>query len=110
MKVAILNVGGALSSYIEVSGKKVVIDLGSGNDFSQLMTSWFLYSKKKSYEKRNNKYLIDQVILSHPHKDHISDLAEFDKHFYMNLYTTLMIYQKNQKLKKKKECKLEYGR
>lgn len=34
MKVAILNVGGALSSYIEVSGKKVVIDLGSGNDFS----------------------------------------------------------------------------
>lgn len=88
MKVAILNVGGALSSYIEVSGKKVVIDLGSGNDFSPVNDFLVPLFKKKSYEKRNNKYLIDQVILSHPHKDHISDLAEFDKHFFMNLYTT----------------------
>ena len=64
MKVAILNVGGALSSYIEVSGKKVVIDLGSGNDFSPVNDFLVPLFKKKSYEKRNNKYLIDQVILS----------------------------------------------
>ena len=88
MKLAILNLGRALSSYIEVSGKKVVIDLGSGNDFSPVNDFLVPLFKKKSYEKRNNKYLIDQVILSHPHKDHISDLAEFDKHFFMNLYTT----------------------
>ena len=88
MKIAIFNVGGALSSYIEVSGKKVLIDLGSGNDFSPVNDFLLPLFKKKSYTKYSDKYVIDQVILSHPHKDHISDLAELDKHFYMELYTT----------------------
>jgi predicted O-methyltransferase YrrM len=33
-KIAILNVGGAFSAYAELNGKKIVVDLGSGNGFS----------------------------------------------------------------------------
>ena len=31
---------------------------------------------------------MSQVFISHPHRDHISDLSDLDEHFYINLYTT----------------------
>ena len=34
MKVVIFNVSGALSSYVETSTKKIVIDLGKSKEFS----------------------------------------------------------------------------
>ena len=39
----------------------------------------------KYYE---DKYYLSQVFISHPHQDHISDLSDLDKHFYIDLYTT----------------------
>ena len=34
MKVVVFNVGPALSAYVEMGDKKIVVDLGTGNDFS----------------------------------------------------------------------------
>lgn len=39
-------------------------------------------------KKHGGKYYLNQVFISHPHLDHISDLSVLDKHFYIDLYTT----------------------
>jgi beta-lactamase superfamily II metal-dependent hydrolase len=89
MKVVIFNVGAALSAYMETDNKKIVIDLGKSSEFSPV-NDFLLPLFKKRGEKRNygGKYFLSQVFISHPHKDHISDLDNLDKHFYIDLYTT----------------------
>lgn len=86
MKVVVFNVGPALSAYIELGDKKIVYDLGKSNDFSPVND--FLIPLFKNREGEKDKYKIDQLFLSHPHKDHISDLEEMNKHFLYELYTT----------------------
>lgn len=88
MKVVIFNVGGALSSYVETKTKKIIVDLGKSSDFSPVNDFLLPLFKKKNEKSTNGKYQVDQLILSHPHLDHISDLENFDKHFYPILYTT----------------------
>ncbi|WP_455670886.1 ComEC/Rec2 family competence protein [Phocaeicola faecalis] len=89
MKVVIFNVGAALSAYVETENKKIVIDLGKSNDFSPV-NDFLLPLFEKRGEKKNNggKYNLNQVFISHPHRDHISDLKDLDKYFYIELYTT----------------------
>ena len=88
MKIVIFNVGGALSSYVETSAKKIVIDLGKSGDFSPVNDFLLPLYKIRNENRVSGKYQIDQLILSHPHLDHINDLEEFDKYFYPILYTT----------------------
>jgi len=93
MKIVVFNVGGALSSYIEVNGKHIVIDLGNSSDFSPTNDFLLPLFKKRNQPKLEknpykNRYKIDQLFLSHPHDDHISDVIHFDKYFYPELLTT----------------------
>ena len=89
MKVVIFNVGAALSAYVETDNKKIVIDLGKSSDFSPV-NDFLLPLFKKRGERKNTKgkYYLDQVFISHPHKDHISDLQALDENFFIGLYTT----------------------
>lgn len=86
MKVVVLNVGPALSAYIEFGDKKVVFDLGKSNDFSPVKD--FLIPLFEKREGKKDNYTIDQLFLSHPHRDHISDLSAMNERFHYTLYTT----------------------
>ncbi len=89
MKVVIFNVGAALSAYVETDNKKIVIDIGKSSEFSPV-NDFLLPLFEKRGEKKNDKgkYYLSQVFISHPHRDHISDLSDLDEHFYIDLYTT----------------------
>ena len=109
-KIAIFNVGGAFSSYLEFNDQKVIIDLGAGNGFSPVNDFLIkLFEIRKLKFNQNNshfgRYYIDQVFLSHLDKDHISDFEKFDKFFYTGLLTSpndnpnqLEIYRVNRSL------------
>lgn len=86
MKVVVFNVGAALSAYVEVGCKKIVVDLGKGNGFSPVNDFLIPLFEKKQGKK--DRYDVNQLFLSHPHKDHISDLNDMDEKFYVELYTT----------------------
>ena len=94
MKIVIFNVSAALSAYVEFGSHKVVIDLGKSSDFSPVNDFLLpLFRKRDGYnplEPKPNQecYTIDQLIISHPHKDHISDIQDFDKYFTPLLLTT----------------------
>lgn len=86
MKQVVFNVGGALSTYIEYNSKKIIIDLGQGNSFNPVKDFLLPLFQRKEV-KANNRFNIDQLILSHPHNDHLSAIKDFDKYFYPNLLT-----------------------
>ena len=88
MKVLVFNVGASLSCYAEIADKRIVIDLGSSSDISPTVDFLVpLFEKRKSPKLDSKKYEIDQLFLSHPHNDHISDIKNFDKSFYPKLIT-----------------------
>ncbi len=89
-KIAILNVGGAFSAYVELGDKKIVIDLGSRSGFSPVENFLLPLANTgkfniSSYDQ--GKYHIDQLFLSHLDNDHVSDYAEFRKHFHAGFMT-----------------------
>jgi len=92
-KLVIFNVGGALSSYAEFNDKKVIIDLGRSTDFSPVDDFLIPLSKAGTFVKvggqtvHRDKYLIDQLFLSHLDKDHISDYGEFRDKFHPGYMT-----------------------
>lgn len=91
-KIAIFNVGGALSSYSEFDGKKVVVDLGKSSDFSPVNDFLIPLAKKRNFSSLTSdgsggKYNIDQLFLSHLDNDHISDYEEFRNKFYPKYMT-----------------------
>ena len=89
MKTVIFNVGAAMSAYVETDNKKIVIDLGKSSDFSPVNDFLLpLFEKRGEKKDYGEKYYINQVFISHPHRDHISDLSDLDEHFYIDLYTT----------------------
>ena len=91
MKLVVFNVGSALCVYAEHQTTRIVFDIGKGNNFSPVNDFLLpLYEKRGEHrlKNRNNRYGISQLIVSHPHKDHISDIQEFDKNFYAHLLTT----------------------
>lgn len=90
MKQVIFNVGGALSVYTEFDNKKLLIDVGRSNDFNPILDFLVpLYDKRNSAKSANDssKYYIDQIIISHPHRDHLSCIKDFNEHFYPDLLT-----------------------
>lgn len=86
-KIVIFNVGGALSSYLEIDNKKIIIDLGSGNGFSPVDDFLLPLALKRNFEKEGKKYKIDQLFLSHLDNDHISNYEKFRDVFHSNLMT-----------------------
>lgn len=91
MKQIIFNVGGALSTYVEFDNKTLLIDIGKSNDFNPINDFLYpLYYTKNALRsnQKPDKYHIDQLIVSHPHKDHISGIEDFDRYFYPELLTT----------------------
>lgn len=87
-KWIIFNVGWAMASYWEIDWKKIIIDLWKSDEFSPVKDFLLDYAEKNNWGEENWKYKIDQLIISHPHKDHLSDIKEFDKYFYADLVTT----------------------
>lgn len=89
MKTVIFNVGGALSCYLEGYGTSVVVDLGKSESFSPVDDFLVpLFEQRNNTKGDDGKYQISQLIISHPHKDHISDIKSFDEHFNPYLLTT----------------------
>ena len=78
MKQVVFNVGGALSTYVEFGDRKILVDIGSSDDFNPI-THFLcpLYALRKAAKDSDGKFVIDQCIISHPHKDHISAIADF---------------------------------
>lgn len=91
-KIVIFNVGGALSSYSEFDGKKVIIDLGKSSDFSPVEHFLIPLAKKNNFAKsiikgNEEKYYIDQLFLSHLDNDHLSDYEKFRNKFHPSYMT-----------------------
>lgn len=91
-KIAIFNVGGALSSYAEIDDKKIIVDLGKSSDFSPVDNFLIPLAKKRAFAKTDvagntSKYHIDQLFLSHLDNDHISDYERFREEFHPNYMT-----------------------
>jgi len=90
MKQIIFNVGGALSTYVEFDDKTLLVDIGKSSTFNPV-TDFLLPLYKKINAKKHSgtsKYHLDQLLISHPHKDHVSALEDFEKYFYPELLTT----------------------
>jgi len=89
IKQIIFNVGGALSSYVECNEYKILVDLGSTSVFHPVEDFLIpLYEKRNEQKNSDDKYKLSQLILSHPHNDHISNIETFHKYFYPDLLTT----------------------
>lgn len=87
-KIAIFNVGGALSSYVEMDDFKFLVDIGAGNDFSPVSDFLLPLAKIGHFEKYSSeKYLVSQLFLSHLDNDHISDYENFSQYFHPKLLT-----------------------
>lgn len=90
MKQVIFNVGGALSVYSEFSDKKLLVDIGKSKDFNPINDFLLPLYESENYAKStqdNSKFHIDQLLISHPHNDHISALSDFRDNFYPELLT-----------------------
>lgn len=86
-KQIIFNVGGALSVYTETDNKKIINDLGKSDTFNPVTDFLVPMFKKRGEEITDGKYSINQLIISHPHKDHISAIEDFDKSFFADYIT-----------------------
>lgn len=83
-KLAILNVGGALSCFGEIDGSRFVVDLGKSSDFSPVDDFLLPLAKERCFHKDPNKgykFKLDQLFLSHLDNDHTADYAAFDENF-----------------------------
>lgn len=83
----VFNVGGALSVYTETDNKIVINDLGKSDSFNPVIDFMLPLFKKRNSKKEDNKYKVDQLIISHLHKDHISAITDFYQYFSPDLLT-----------------------
>ena len=81
----IFDVGRGLSAVIKTPADKwIMIDLGDDEDFCPIND--FLI-KHISIDREDKKRRISQLVISHPHDDHITAIEEFDKKIYPALLT-----------------------
>lgn len=87
--MVVFNVGGALCCYLEVDDETILIDVGSNNNFNPIKDFLLPYFEHSSKFKVNEegKYRFGQLLISHPHHDHISLLKDFADNFYPSLIT-----------------------
>lgn len=88
-RMVVFNVGGALCCYLEIGGQTILIDVGSNNGFNPIQDFLLPYFKKSEKPKAagGDKYCFGQLLISHPHHDHISLLKDFSDHFSPQLLT-----------------------
>lgn len=90
-KVTYINVGHGDSALIQANGKTTVIDTGYGKGFNHAA---YHYLKKKKI------HVINNLILTHAHPDHIGDVATLIRHLSVrHIYMSSMpdktrLYQK----------------
>lgn len=84
----VFNVGGALCVLLRIGDITIISDVGKSRDFNPITDFLVpLYENQNAPKGKSNKYLIDQLIISHPHEDHISALKDFDQFFDVKLLT-----------------------
>lgn len=91
-KIAIFNVGGALSSFAEIDGRHLIVDLGKSSVFSPVDDFLLPLINQEKFKKdikegTEGKYHIDQLFLSHLDNDHISDYDKFRDYFQPDYMT-----------------------
>lgn len=80
----IFHVGRGIAGAIRTpSGKWIAIDLGNSEDFCPVDDFYLRKIKKTGNEKGD----IAQLIISHPHNDHMSSIKKFGDNFYPSLLT-----------------------
>ena len=87
-RMIVFNVGGALCVLLRIDNKTIISDIGKSSSFNPV-TDFLVpfYQKQSAQKNKDGKYMIDQLIISHPHEDHISALEDFDKYFDTQLLT-----------------------
>lgn len=87
-KQIVFNVGGGLSTYIENDGHTILIDIGKSSEFSPIENFLLpLFTERGVAKGKDDKYPLSQMILSHPHNDHIASIKEAHSSFYPSLMT-----------------------
>lgn len=82
--VWVFHVGRGVAGAIRTpAGKWIAIDLGASEDFCPV-EDFFLHRIPK---KEGGKRKIDQLIISHPHNDHMTALKRFHENFHPNFLT-----------------------
>lgn len=105
-EIWILNVERGLSTLIKTSQNDIVIyDVGSTKDFSPLKT----FNDERIFVKLGKEKYFDQVIISHPHQDHISDLDE-DNVKYLGINTELITCQNDKTKDQIKGHQIDFNR
>lgn len=75
LEIVIWDVQHGSSAYVKTpNGKHIVIDLGTGRYSNKEEFSPILHLKNNYGVKK-----VDQVIITHPHTDHIDDIMNFDE-------------------------------
>ena len=81
----LFDVGRGFSSVIRTPDRKwVVYDLGAKDDFNPV-TDFISHLSLPTYSEQKKR--ISQLVISHPHNDHLTALKDFDKAFYTDLLT-----------------------
>ncbi|MDR1300542.1 MAG: hypothetical protein LBK50_02435 [Candidatus Nomurabacteria bacterium] len=87
-KIVIFNVGGASCAFANINGTKILLDVGKSDNFNPITDFLEPVFDKNQYDKNENgRYSINQLIVSHPHRDHISAIPNFNDSFYPDLVT-----------------------
>lgn len=92
-KQVIFNVGEAFSSYIEVDDKKMIVDLGKSEYFCPINNFLLPLAHRRGFSTMHDirdsktKHFINQLVISHPHDDHLYAIEDFHKSFCPELLT-----------------------
>jgi beta-lactamase superfamily II metal-dependent hydrolase len=87
MKQVVFNVGGALSTYIEFNNKSLLVDIGKSETFNPIIDFLIPLYNKRGITKNEGKYNLNQLIISHPHNDHMSAINDLNNNFFLELLT-----------------------
>lgn len=88
-KIWLFDIGRGVCSAIKTpAGKWIMIDLGSSSEFNPVYDFLIPKIKNGNLSTADNKYVISQLILSHPHDDHMTCIEDFHIKIYPSLFTT----------------------
>jgi len=83
--VWVFHVGRGVAGAIRTPvGKWIMIDLGVSSDFCPVDDFLLNYLPREKEDDRRN---LEQLIISHPHNDHMTALKRFDENYYPGLLT-----------------------
>lgn len=81
-KMVVFNVGGALCSYLEIGENRIMVDLGSSDSFNPVTDFLVPHFKRNGHPMMpDGKYRVTQLVISHPHIDHLNAICDFDDLF-----------------------------